>query len=156
GPASDWRKTGESILIAEAERQFTEEGVHGELSSTYHCYALDFYLQAICLARHNSSIWPERTWRSVEQRLHFLMHLTRPDGTSPRLGDDDGGRAVALRETSYRSSRGALCCGAVLFDRGDFKSVATLFCEEALWLLGADGWRHYSSLAPRSPREKQA
>jgi Heparinase II/III-like protein len=82
------------------------------------------------------------------------MHLTRPDGTIPLLGDDDGGRILALGAEDYRSYRDGLCSGAVLFGRGDFKYQAGEFCEQTLWLLGGDAWPIFSSIASQIPGEQ--
>jgi len=88
--------------------------------------------------------------------LQFLMHLTRPDGSLPALGDDDGGRALALDKRDYRSFQDGLCVGAILYRRGDFKHQAGAFCQEALWMLGEDSWDKYRQLASREPAETQA
>jgi heparinase II/III-like protein len=154
--ATNWKDAGESILLLEAERQFTAEGVHRELSSTYHCYALDFYLQALCLAMHNERPWPMSLWRRVEAMVEYVMHLTQPNGAIPRLGDDDGGRALALKQTHYGCFRDALCLGAALYGRPDFKYLAGEFCEEALWLLGEKAWWLYEFQESRPPRNPGA
>jgi hypothetical protein len=88
--------------------------------------------------------------------LLFLMHLTRPDGTLPLLGDDDGGRALALGRRDYRSFQDGLCLGAILYRRGDFKQQAGAFSEEALWMLGKDGWEVYRQLRAEKPTEMRA
>jgi hypothetical protein len=88
--------------------------------------------------------------------LQFLMHLTRPDGTLPLLGDDDGGRALALDKTDYRSFQDGLCLGAILYRSGDFKHQAGAFCEEALWMLGQDACQAYRQLESQEPAETEA
>src|SRR5207244_2543733 len=82
-----------------------------------------------------------------------LMHFTRPDGTLPPIGDDDGGRASALVQRNYRSFQDGLCLGAILFQRGDFKRQSGDFTEEALWLLGKDAWRVFTELPADPPSE---
>ena len=146
-----WRQTGASSLIQEASRQILDEAVYGELSSWYHCYALDFYLQAVILADQNGHRMPGYVCRTVQGMVEFLMHLTRPDGTLPLLGDDDGGRSLALARKDYRSFNEALEIGAVLFDRRDFKFQTEEFPEEAFWLLGKEGWEAYNRLEQTEP-----
>lgn len=149
--ASSWKETGRRILVQEIERQTVGGGVHAELSSYYHCYSLDFFLQAMILARQNEVDLPSRAWRRLGDQLDFVLHLTRPDGTLPLLGDDDGGRALALSARDYRCFADGLCTGAVLFERGDWKWVAGGFREETLWLLGPAAWRRHRALPARPP-----
>src|ERR1017187_1776470 len=88
--------------------------------------------------------------------LQFLMHLTRPDGTLPMVGDDDGGRALALDKRDYGSFQDGLCVGAILNRRGDLKHQAGAFSEEALWMLGKDGWEIYGQVESAEPAERRA
>ncbi|MBI2816615.1 MAG: alginate lyase family protein [Acidobacteria bacterium] len=147
--AARWRDRGASLLISEMKKQVSEEGVHGELSTYYHCYTLDFYLQAMLLARHNGFAFPDWMWQRLERMTEFVMHLTRPNGTLPLLGDDDGGRALALDETSYSTFNDALCCGAALFRRSDFKYLAGRFYQETFWLMGEPALSAFDALASR-------
>jgi hypothetical protein len=146
-----WLRGAAATLAETAEKQVLADGVYGELSSCYHCYALDFYLQAMALAEHNEFDFPVPVTEKVRGMLQFLMHLTRPDGTLPLLGDDDGGRALALSQRDYRSFQDGLCLGAILYRRGDFKHQAGAFCEEALWMLGKAGYEIYRQLGTGEP-----
>ena len=148
-----WLRSATAMLAETAEKQVLADGVYGELSSCYHCYALDFYLQAMVLAEQNGLPFPEPVSRNVPSMLQFLMHLTRPDGTLPLLGDDDGGRALALQRRDYRSFQDGLCLGAILYHRGDFKHQAGAFCEEALWLLGKNAWDDFRQVESAEPAE---
>ncbi len=145
--AGGWRQMGAEILTREIERQVGEEGVYGELSTHYHCYALDFYLQALLLAQRTGPAFPNRTWHILCRMMEFLADITRPDGTIPPAGDEDGGRALALSNPSYRSFPDALCCGAVLFLKKEFKFQAGPFREETFWLMGAEAFPAYATLA---------
>ncbi|MBI4460519.1 MAG: alginate lyase family protein [Acidobacteria bacterium] len=144
--AREWQQTGASLLIQEMGNQVLREGVHGELSAYYHCYAVDFYLQALVLAERNQLSFPNRVWRRFGRMLDFLMNVSRPDGSIPLLGDEDGGRALALSKTNYRSFSDALGAGAVLFRRTDLKHQSREFWEETFWLLGEPGWNIYRRL----------
>lgn len=148
-----WLDEGARLLWTQADQQILPDGVYAELSSYYHCYALDFYLQALVLADWNQFPVPARVRQKVVDMLRFLMHVTRPDGTIALLGDDDGGRAVALRQRTYRSFNDALCAGAVMFHKPDFKYKAGAFSEETFWLLGKEAWDAYDALESTPPAE---
>ncbi|MBI4479283.1 MAG: alginate lyase family protein, partial [Acidobacteria bacterium] len=149
--ARAWQQLGASLLVQEMDQQISADGVHAELSSYYHCYALDFYLQALVLANRNRFSFPKEIGKRLGCMMDFLQYLTRPDGSIPLLGDEDGGRALALGRTNYRSFRDALCAGAVLFFRPDFKHQAGEFCEETLWMLGEPAWNTYAFLKSSPP-----
>ncbi len=146
-----WRSLGAALLIREMERQVSVDGVYAEASSYYHCYATDFFLQAMVLARLNRFPLPEWMWKRLASMLEFVMHMTRPDGSIPLLGDDDGGRVLALQTQDYRTFRDGLSSGAVLLGRPDFKYQARDLAEETLWLLGPDAWAVFDSLSAQPP-----
>lgn len=149
--ANKWREFGAEFLTREIDRQVLSDGVHSEVSTYYHCYAADFYLQALMIVRRNQVEFPPVAWRKVEQMLDFVMRISKPDGCIPLLGDDDGGRALALDQPTYRSYLDGLCIGAVVFNRPDFKSRSSAFQEEALWLLGAQAGSDYEALGTAVP-----
>jgi hypothetical protein len=148
-----WREFGASVLVDSMERQVHSDGVYAELSSYYHCYAADFYLHALALARSNRISFPESMWSRLASMFDFLMHIIRSDGTIPLLGDDDGGRVLAIASPNYCSYRDGLCSASVLFSRSDFKYQAREFAEESFWLLGDEAWTIFKSLAAHSPVE---
>ena len=92
----------------------------------------------------------------LQQQMDFLMHITRPDGTTPLIGDDDGGRSLPLSESEPNDFRYILANGAVLFGRGDYKFVAQNLTEETLWLLGAEGLNDFENLQRVSARKQIA
>jgi hypothetical protein len=149
-----WRDFGRRTLIDEMHRQVLRDGVYCELSSYYHCYAADFCLHVLALARQNGVSFPELVWIRFSQMLEFVMHLTRSDGTIPLIGDDDGGRVLALHSGNYRSYADGLCAGAVLFGRGDFKYQAGHFREECFWLFGPQVWSTFNSVSATPPAQR--
>jgi hypothetical protein len=146
-----WRDRGAEILTTEIDRQVLPDGVHAELSTWYHCYALDSYLQVLGLARRTGFGLSLRLRSRTDLMLDFLLQVTRPDGTIPRLGDDDGGRALALGATHYDRVSDLLAIGAVELQRGDLKYRAGALQEAAVWQLGVDGCRAYDRLASIRP-----
>ncbi|HEV7797514.1 MAG TPA: glycosyltransferase [Pyrinomonadaceae bacterium] len=155
--AARWRTTGQKILIDQLERQVKADGVYFEQSSYYHRYTVDFYTHLLILSESpglagGPSHRPNnRVEEKLQTLLDHLMYITRPDGTSPLFGDDDGGRLVSLDRRPTNDFRAALSTGAVLFDRGDYKFVAGELAEETLWLLGVRGARAFDEMSAREP-----
>jgi len=145
--AARWQRRGAAWLIREMERQVVDEAVHAELSSYYHCYTVDFFLQALSLSKVNQrsecepgrsasaitrniepraqpsgcdSTLPDWMWKRLDRMLAFLRHFNRNDGTLPLFGDDDGGRALAISSRNYQTPK---------------------FGEEMFWLLGESSFR---------------
>jgi hypothetical protein len=81
------------------------------------------------------------------------MYVTRPDGTTPLIGDDDGGRCLPLSSAESTDFRGSLSTAAIVFGRGDYKFAAGDFREETLWLLGGEGVRSFENLRAYQPRQ---
>ncbi len=149
--AANWRKTGEDILLAELDRQILPDGVYFEQSTWYQRYTADFYTQFFILQKLNGGNLPEKAAEKIQSALDFMMAITRPDGTTPLVGDDDGGRCLPLSPAPANDFRAVLSTGAAIFGRGDYKFVAGDFSEETLWLLGADGAADFENLQPQKP-----
>ena len=154
--SEQWRRLGEEILLSELDRQILEDGVYFEQSTWYGRYTADFYTHFLILrnldpdADENSAKNPAG---NLQKQLDFLMYVTRPDGTTPLVGDDDGGRSLPLSESEPDDFRHLLSNGAVLFGRGDYKFVAKEICGETLWLFGAEGAKIFESVR-KFPPEK--
>lgn len=156
--AAHWRKTGADILLAELDRQILPDGVYFEQSNWYQRYTADFYTHFSILENLNDKEKidensREKLGENLGRQFDFLMHATRPDGTTPLVGDDDGGRSLPLGESEPDDFRGVLSTGAALLERGDYKFVAKNFAEETLWLLGADGARSFENTDEFPPEQ---
>ncbi|PYS82031.1 MAG: hypothetical protein DMF67_14530 [Acidobacteria bacterium] len=151
--ASRWRETGARILLAELERHVRPDGVYFEQSSYYHRYTTDFYTHLYVLDQANGGDLADKVREKLLLLLDHLMYITRPDGTTPLFGDDDGGRLAALEERAPNDFRAALSTGAALFARGDYKFVAEEAAEETLWLLGGRGLRALDNLEAGAPAD---
>ncbi|NNF00624.1 MAG: hypothetical protein HKN25_16520, partial [Pyrinomonadaceae bacterium] len=156
--ASDWRSQGKKILIEEIDRQVLPDGVYFEQSTWYQRYTADFYLQFLLLARLSGedleSNLRERLSEKTQSLLEFLAYSTRPDGTTPIIGDDDGGRALPQTNDQTDDFSGTLAAGAVMFYREDLKFVAAKPSQEVLWLFGAEGLTIFESLNESAPEER--
>lgn len=151
--ASHWRATGARILLAELDRHVRPDGVYFEQSSYYHRYTTDFYTHLYILDRADGGNLADKVREKLTLLLDHLMYITRPDGTAPLFGDDDGGRLAALEERAPNDFRAALSTGAALFRRGDYKFVAGEAAEETLWLLGGRGLRAFDDLEASAPAD---
>lgn len=145
-----WQARGWEIVQHEAHRQVRSDGLHFEQSIYYHVYALDFFLHAAVLASLNGIAIPAEFDRTLERMLEALCILGR-SGPTPSLGDDDGGRVFDPQRNRSLHLLDPLATGAILFGRGDFKSVAVGSREETLWLLGEAGMREFDQLTAVPP-----
>ena len=152
--ATRWRDLGLEILTSQLPRHVQPDGVYFEQSSYYHRYTTDFYIHLAILLRRNGMALPRELEPRLELLLDHLMYVTRPDGTTPLFGDDDGGRLVMLDDRAGNDFRAALATGAVLFRRGDYKFVAGEAAEETLWLLGVGGLRAFDAIKAQAPWEQ--
>lgn len=149
--AARWRALGQNILLDALDRQVRRDGVYFEQSSYYHRYTTDFYTHLCILAEANGGGREAKLKDRLAALLDHLMYITKPDGTTPLFGDDDGGRLVQLDEHAANDFRAALSNGAALFARSDYKYVAKEAAEETLWLLGCEGLRAFDELDERPP-----
>ncbi|HEU0174243.1 MAG TPA: alginate lyase family protein [Blastocatellia bacterium] len=148
--AKGWRGLGMQILLDQAAKQVRADGVYFEQSSYYHRYTTDFYTHLFALTRADDSIiyheMDTMLRRNLVAMLDHLMWITRPDGSSPLFGDDDGGRLIKLGQRAANDFRDTLAIGAAIFKRGDWKYVAGAAPAEMLWLMGPEGVACYDRL----------
>lgn len=152
--AAAWRATGLKILVEQLARQVKPDGVYFEQSSYYHRYTTDFYTHLLLLSRANQERLNSQVEARLKSLLDHLMYITRPDGTTPFFGDDDGGRLMMLDRRPANDFRAALSTGAALFERSDYKFVAGELAEETLWLLGTEGARAFDRTKLQEPAEE--
>ena len=148
-----WRERGWAILEDEMPRQFHPDGGSVEQATGYHHFTLGFYLQAMLLGRRSGREVSALMWSVLERALEFSMHLTRPDGSTPMIGDADEGKALSLSQPDLWDFRAFLALGAVLFERADFKKVGGPFPPDAAWLVGAAGQAAYDAIGERAPKD---
>ncbi|HKP86182.1 MAG TPA: alginate lyase family protein [Blastocatellia bacterium] len=149
--ASLWRKKGLGILIEQLPIHIRPDGVYFEQTTYYHRYTADFYLHLVGLARAGSVKLPRVIEDRLARSLDYLMWATRPDGTSPLIGDDDGGQLIKLGGRGADDFRDTIATGAALVGRGDWKFIAGEDAAETLWLLGPEGLERYTEIEARPP-----
>src|SRR5262249_62000484 len=122
----------------QATKQVRADGVYFEQSSYYHRYTTDIYTHLFALTRANDDMihceMDAMLRRKLEEMLDHLMWITRPDGSSPLFGDDDGGRLIKLALRAANDFRDTLAVGAAILNRGDWKYVAGAAAWGILWM----------------------
>jgi hypothetical protein len=151
--AKRWQELGSRILVEQLSTHVQSDGVYFEQTSHYHRYTTDFYLQFLLLARANHFDLPRQVEESLALLLDHLMYITRPDGTTPLFGDEDGGRLTMLDDRPPDDFRATLAVGAVALNRGDYKFIAGDATESLLWLLGNEELERFESIAAKQPAE---
>lgn len=153
--APQWRKLGEKIMFSEIEKQVLPDGIYFEQSTCYQRYTLDLYSHFVILRALSGEAYFGDDTNGLEDRLQTgfeaLMYLTMPDGSTPMIGDDDGGRALPLTSDLPDDMRGTLAIGSILFDRPDMRYVAGRASQEIFWLIGSEGVRAFGSLEQNEP-----
>jgi hypothetical protein len=149
--AGRWRTLGAQILLEQLDRQLFGDGVYFEQSTYYHRYTTDFYLHALLLMQSAEPRQHEAIRAKLDPLLDYLLSITRPDGTSPLIGDDDGGRLVTLSERPTNDFRDTLALGAAILQRDDCAYVAGHAVEELYWLLGPADTEAYENMKPTPP-----
>jgi hypothetical protein len=152
--AERWRETGLRILLEQMSAHIRVDGVYFEQSTYYQRYTTDFYIHLLTLARRAGIQLPPEVEERLALSLDYLMWITKPDGASPLIGDDDGGRLINLGERDANDFRDTLATGAALFGRGDWKHVASYASVETLWLLGPEGLARFDELTSNPPVEQ--
>jgi Heparinase II/III-like protein/Heparinase II/III N-terminus len=151
--ANTWRSLGEELLLSQLDRHVLEDGVYFEQSTYYHRYTADFYLHFLILLEANEQKVAPELRIKLTKLLDHLLYITRPDGTTPLIGDDDGGRLMQLDDRALDDFRTTLATAAVAFRRSDYKFVSGEATEETLWLLGPQGLQTYDQLTSQTPKE---
>lgn len=123
-----WLATGLEMVRRAAKDQILDDGLDHEGSLAYHVLVLEMFLVARVAAGGALA--------DIDERLVTMAHAARdfvgPRGEVPNLGDDDGGRVLALSDAPSRDARRVLALAAALLD------ISTPFAsdgaDDALWL----------------------
>lgn len=91
--SEQWTSLARRILEKQAVHQVTAGGSHVEGSVSYHRFCVESLATAAWAFRATGDS-SEVIERAVAKMFRFIAAYTRPDGTSPELGDADDGRFV--------------------------------------------------------------
>ncbi|HQR31407.1 MAG TPA: alginate lyase family protein [Blastocatellia bacterium] len=151
--AEKWRSSGLKILQDQLYTQIRGDGVYFEQASYYHRYTADFYTHLLVLGRAARIALPPELEQSLAKMFDHLMWITRPNGSSSFVGDDDGGRLVMLGVRRSDDFRDTLATGVAISGRSDWKFVAAEAAVETLWLLGPDGLAQFDKVNAQLPEK---
>ena len=142
-----WLDDGISSLEEEMEEEVYEDGVSYEKSTSYHRLVVELFSSATVLCSKNNIRFSKRYMQRLEKMFEFVQQYTRPDGSTPLVGDADDGRLFRFSMSEdINDHRHALAVGSILFQRSDFKVAAGRFSQDALWLFGGEGFERYQLL----------
>jgi uncharacterized heparinase superfamily protein len=142
-----WTSSCVDALQEEMETQVYPDGVNYEKSVAYHRLVLELFYTATILCEYNKVALRDSYMSRLEKMFEFTLAYTRPDGSAPAVGDADDARLFqfSARE-DFNDHRHALSVGALLFNRADFRGAAGEFAQDALWLLGGEGFEKHQKL----------
>ena len=146
-----WQRKGRKILISELHKQVYGDGVYFEQSTCYQRYTAEIYLQFVTLARRNDDPLPDFVAKRVQLLIDWLVAVQHPDGTMPKIGDEDGGWLLPLEPRAMNDYRGVFALAAAVFQRTDYAWAAQAEHSEVAWLLGEEGLRVLRDLGPKPP-----
>jgi hypothetical protein len=146
-----WRETGWQILCEQLERQVHPDGAYFEQTTWYQRYTVDFYLHALLLAEEAGLVAPTGFKERIELAVDVLLHVMRPDGSTPLIGDDDGGQLLELGVAELDDFRDTLALAGVVLDRPDYRYGAGAPRPSLVWLLGLAGLERFESHPRAAP-----
>jgi len=138
-----WREFGLRELENEMITQGYRDGVDYEASVSYHRLVVEMFLSSTILANINGFSFSKAYMKRLDRMLEFIMYVTKPDGTTPLIGDNDNGRLHRLsvwedHEREWIDHRYLLSIGAFIFQRNDFAIAGGEQWQEAFWLFGPE------------------
>lgn len=133
--AARWRHLGREVLTRWLPRHVRPDGTYFEQSTWYHRYTLDFYAHFLALASRNGETLP--AVRDAVRRLGVVLAaITRPDGSFPLIGDDDGGRLLFLDGRPGTNALPALALAGALTNDADLIAAGAAAQGDVAWILG--------------------
>ena len=101
--AAQWRELGLAGLWREMNRQVLDDGVHDEISVSYHLLVLQDLMETRKLCQAAGEPVPEEVEGTLERMVCFLGSILAPDGTYPMLNDTVPGYPLDPREVLFPS-----------------------------------------------------
>jgi len=146
--ASRWRAQSREILHREISTQTYADGGNREQALGYHLFVLQFFLLAGLVARHRGEDFDAGYWSRLERMFDYVAALLDGDDLSPTYGDGDDGYVLDLGDR-LGNPFSLMAIGAVLFRRGDFKTLAGAIGEPVFWMLGPEAASRFEQIRPK-------
>jgi hypothetical protein len=128
-----WLEEGKRELFREIRLQILPSGVSYERSTNYNRLVLELILFPVLLLKKEGHEIPPDIWFRISRMFEFILYSTKPDGTTPVIGDQDNGRLLPFGCEPLLDFRYLLSLGAILFSNSGFKQ-------------GGDGFNIYCRL----------
>ena len=136
--AASWKATAAAVLECEIQLQIAPDGVNREQSVGYQQFSFDLLLLPLLAARANGWKFSLRYEQRLEAMLEYLASIMDSGGHLPCIGDSDDAMLVRLDpRPDFSLARSQLATGALLFQRGEFKTKAGALDDRTRWLFGA-------------------
>ncbi|MEO7813370.1 MAG: alginate lyase family protein [Usitatibacter sp.] len=142
-----WRSTARAILEREALLQNAADGVNREQAVSYQQFTFDLLLFPLLAARANGEEFPAAYRGRLEAMLEFLASIMDVGGNLPMFGDADDAHVARLDpRDAFSRFHSSLATGAILFERGEFRTKAGALDDKTRWLIGPDADLRYATL----------
>jgi glycosyltransferase involved in cell wall biosynthesis len=142
-----WRSAARQILLREALRQNSPDGVNLEQAVCYQQFVLDFLLLALLAGDSAGERFPEAYRQRLAASLRFLAAIMDAGGNVPMIGDADDGAVTRLAQgPGFCPYRSLLASGAVLFGDAALKRKAGELDDKTRWLFGAHAQQVFGQL----------
>ncbi len=147
--SAHWQAASREILEREALLQNGPDGVNREQATSYQQFTFDLLLLSWLAARANGHEFPHAFGARLESMLEFIASIMDVGGNMPMFGDADDAYAAKLDpRPSFCRFKSLLATGAILFERGEFKSKAGALDDKTRWLLGPSADACYAAVKP--------
>jgi hypothetical protein len=147
----EWIELGQAVLENELPQQTGVDGVNYEMSISYHRLVLEMCYSAMILGDINRTPFSKNFALLVERMFEYTLYYTKPHGLAPLVGDADNGRLFLFnQDDDFNDHRHAISIATVLYEGGSYKRASGVYGEQALWLLGTEGYERYMKVKPMS------
>lgn len=151
--AERWRCRARAYLVRECMRQNSRDGVNEEHSFPYQFFVWELLVLPLLVGRAMGEDFPAEYWSRLEKMAEFIAWVSDSGGNTPKMGDQDDGKALDLGGDAEHSADSLLALASVLFKRDDFRGWAGAFPEErAAWLTGVVSLPSVAAVSLRASR----